>query len=224
MLDDDAVDAEQFVILHNFVTRKLTLFERCDQVWSSFLPGSSFYQPFPNVFDWGKTEEGALIPKGAPMGKEKCEEKFNELLNKIDGDISKSGKFSKNTFDAVVEMLKIGRIAFPGLVIRDPGLDLVVKGMLRACLMETIQEFISGKGQSSYLDDIWRELRQFDLIATNKDPKFIPRPMVTVYASGQTGNMIRLIDWTKEITDSASKRTVNGAVEIKIQTRSLVRT
>ena len=66
------------------------------------------------------------------MGEEKCEEKFTELLNRIDGDISKKGKFSKKTFDAVLEMLRMGRVAFPGLVIRDPGLDLVVKGLLRA--------------------------------------------------------------------------------------------
>ena len=221
-LDEGASELEHLIILHNFITRKVALFERCFQVWSSFLPGSSFYQAFPDVFDWGRLEEGAMVPKGAPMGEEKCEEKFKELITRIDGDISKKGKFSKKTFDAALEIIKIGRIAFPGRVIKDPGFDLVMKGLLRACLLETIQEFVSGKGQASYLDDIWNELRQFDLITVNKDPKFIPRPMVTVYTAGDTGEMVRLIDWTKKIEDSASEMTVNGAVEIKVQTRSLV--
>ena len=163
-----------------------------------------------------------MVPKGAPMGVDKCEEKFKELMERIDGDISKKGKFSKKTFDAVLETIRIGRIAFPGRVIKDPGFDLIMKGLLRACLLETVQEFVSGKGRASYMDDLWHELRQFDLITVNKDPRYIPRPMVTVYTAGDTGEMIKLIDWTKETEGGAEKKTVNGAVEIKIQTRSLV--
>ena len=119
-------------------------------------------------------------------------------------------------------MLRMGRVAFPGLVVRDPGLDLIVKGLLRACLMETIQDFKSGKGKSSYLEDIWRELRQFDLITVTRDPRYIPRPSVTVYTVGIPGDMIKLVNLTKIEEKGAPIVGVNGAVQIKIQTRALV--
>ena len=115
-LEEKSLEGEDMLLLYSFIAKNLTLYDRCLQIWLSYLPGSCFYQEFLAVFDWSDIEDGNFVPKGVPLNPQKCRDRFYEILDKMEFSALKLDKFNKETFDLVVEMLKIGKSAFPGLV------------------------------------------------------------------------------------------------------------
>ena len=223
VLPDNVVENEHLVILFSYITNNLALYDRCRCVWSSFMPSSTFYQHLPDIHDWAMYEDGTFIPKGAPMGRQQCTDMFERLLEKLDLDKARRTIFDENSFKAMIEILKLGKTSFPGLVVRQPELDLVMKGMLKACFVETVWRFMQGKGKSSMMEDIWRELRSFETISVAKDRRLLARPTVSVYVTTNEGQTVELVDLINDANGGAPVRSVNAAVMFRCQSRILVR-
>ena len=210
-------------MLYSFVAKNLTLYDRCLQIWLSYLPGSCFYQDFLTVFDWSDIEDGNFIPKGVPLSPQKCSDRFYEILDKMEFSALKLDKFNEKTFELVVEILKIGKSAFPGLVTRQPDLDLFVQAILKSALVETIDSFVRGRGKIMLLEQIWRELKEFGKLSIIRDPNLTPRPLTAVYTVEPTpGSSIQMLDLTYTAGEDGPKTRSKAAVKINIQTRSLV--
>ena len=223
-IEENIVEGEELLQLYSYVAANLALYDRCLQMWSSYLPGSCFYQDFTTVFDWGGIEDGNFIPKGVPLSPKKCRERFYEILEKMNISVLKGNKFDQITFEAVVEILKIGKSAFPGLVIRQPELDMFVKATLKSALIETIESYTQGKGKITVLEQIWRELKDFGKLSLIKNEKFAPRPLSAVYTAESTpGSAIQVLDLINVAVEGASRLTKKAAVRLNIQTRSMVR-
>ena len=223
LLEEKTVNGEEYLLLYNFVARNLALYDRCIQMWLSYLPGSCFYQNFPAVFDWGDIEDGSFIPKGVPLSPQKCRDRFYEILERMDVTTLVSANFDKKTYEAVVEILKIGKSAFPGLVIRQPDLDMIIQATLKSALIETISSYIQGKGKEALLDQIWRELKDFGKLSLIKNEKFAPRPLSAVYTVEPLfGSPIQILDLVDTSVEGAPKLTAKAAVRINIQTRAMV--
>ena len=222
-MDDGATENEYLIILFNHVTNCMALYDRCCNVWSAQLPASTFYQHYPNYHDWGSCEDGTFVPKGAPMDQNECDNKFEMLMSKIDINKANKAIFDEDSFKALVELLKIGKLACPGMVIRRPELDLMVKGILKACFIEAIRQYTSGKGQHSGLSDIWKELREFDQVTIKKDMRFQRRPSVSVHITESKPKQIVLVDSVNLARKGAPLRTINAAAKISFQSRILVR-
>ena len=62
-IEENTVEGEELVQLYSFAAGNLALYDRCLQIWTSYLPGSCFYQEFAAVFDWGGVEVGNFILK-----------------------------------------------------------------------------------------------------------------------------------------------------------------
>ena len=222
-LEENSLDGEDFLLLYNFVAGRLALYDRCLQVWLSYLPGSCFYQDFQAVFDWGNIDDGSFIPKGVPLSGKKCRERFYEILEKMDISSLNSAKFNKQTFEAVIEILKIGKSAFPGLVIRQPDLDMIIQATLKSILVETISTYARGQGKLNFLEEIWRELKDFANLSLVKNSKLAPRPLTAVYTVETThGSSIQVLDLFNTTASGAAKLTPSAAVRLNIQTRSMV--
>ena len=223
-IEENVVEGEELLQLYSFVAGNLALCDRCVQIWISYLPGSCFYQDFAAVFDWSEVEDGNFVPKGVPMSPRKCREKFDEIMERMDFSVLKGVTFDQKTFDAIVEILKIGKSAFPGLVIRHPELDLFIQATLKSALIETIESYIRGKGKMAFLEQIWRELKDFGKLSLIKNSKLVPRPLSAVYTVEPTpGSAIQMLDLINTATKGASKLTPKAAVKLTIQTRSMVR-
>ena len=192
------------------------------QVWLNFLPGSAFHQTFPQLYDWSLIEDGQFVPKGAPMSPRECKDRFENLIAKFDPNIINSNEFDKQIFMSVVELLKIGRAAFPGMIIDRTEVDMAVQWALKAGLMETIKSFIMGKGKEKYQEEIWRELKDFDVLTVIKIKGFAPRPTVAVYTTGKSGSMIQIHDLISRIGEKY-KKTPNAVAKIKLRARIMVR-
>ena len=217
------MDGEELLQLYSFTAGYSALYDRCLQMWLSYLPGSCFYQNFATVFDWGGIEDGGFIPKGVPLSPQKCKDKFYEILDRMEITVLNGAHFDQKTFDAVVEILKIGKSAFPGLVIRQPDLDMFVQATLKSALVETIESYTQGKGKTTYLDQIWRELKEFGKLSLIKDPKLAPRPLSAVYTVEPTSrSSIQMLDLINVTAEGAPKLTAKAAVRLNIQTRSMV--
>ena len=224
-IEENIVEGEELLQLYNHVAGNLALYDRCLQMWLSYLPGSCFYQDFVTAFDWGGIEDGNFIPKGVPLSPQKCKDRFYEILDRMDISTLKGTRFDQKTFEAVVEILKIGKSAFPGLVIRQPEVDLFVQATLKSTLVETIESYAQGKGKTTLLEQIWRELKDFGKLSLIKNEKLVPRPLSAVYTVEPTpGSSIQMLDLVNVATEGASKITPKAAVKFNIQTRSMVRT
>ena len=222
-MEDRSLEGEDMLLLYSYIAKNLTLYDRCLQVWLSFLPGSCFYQEFLAVFDWSEIEDGNFVPKGVPLNPQKCKDRFYEILDKMEFSALKLDKFNNQTFELVVEMLKIGKSAFPGLVIRQPDLDLFVQATLKSALIETIDSFVRGRGRIMLLEQLWRELRDFGKLSIIKDPKLAPRPLTAVYTVEPTpGSSIQMLDLVNISAEGGPKTTKKAAVRINLQTRSMV--
>ena len=156
------------------------------------------------------------------MGREQCYEMFQKLMDRLDLKKAKKTIFDENSFKALVEILKLGKTSFPGLVIRQPELDLVMKGTLKACFNEQVWRFVQGRGKSNFLEEIWRELRSFESISVARDGRLLARPSVSVCIV-DCGQLMELIDVTNKLKDGAPVKTLNAAVKIRCQSRVLVR-
>ena len=223
LLKDDSLNGEEYLLLYGHVTNSLALYDRCLQMWLSYLPGSCFYQEFLSVFDWGVVEDGNFIPKGVPLSPQKCRDRFYEILEKMEIDSLKSANYNKKIFEAVVEILKIGKSAFPGLVTRQPDLDMIVQATLKSVLIETISSYVKGKGKVYLLEQIWKELKDFGKLSIIKNDKLLPRPVTAVYTVETTiGSSILLMDLVNTTAEGASKLVSNAAVRFNIETRSMV--
>ena len=221
ILEDDVTENEHLMVLNEFVTKKMAFYERMLHVWLCYLPGSSFHQNFPKCYNWSLIEDGQFVPKGAPMTPEACKEKFDSLVAKLKLETLNSLQFDEQVYQAVVEILKIGKSAFPGMTINQPEVDLAVQWALKVGFFETIKSFISGKGEEKFQDDIWRELKDFDVLTVIKVKGFAPRPTVAVYTAGKSGSMIQTVDL--QYNGTGAVKTVTDAVaKIKLQTRIIV--
>ena len=123
----------------------------------------------------------------------------------------------------MLDMLKIGKLAFPGLVVRQQEIDIICKGILKACFIETVNQYVSGKGKSSLLDDLWNELKVFDIVTIEKDRRFGIRPAVSVAITAPSDNKyMELVDMNNEGREGAPVKTINAAIKINFQSRVLV--
>ena len=157
------------------------------------------------------------------MTPEACKEKFDSLVAKLKLEKLNSLQFDEQVYQTVVETLKVGKSAFPGMTINQPEVDLAVQWALKVGLLETIKSFVMGKGDEKFQDDIWRELKDFDVLTVIKVEGFVPRPTVAVYIAGKSGSMIQTVDLQHSGTGTM-KIVTDAIARIKLQARVIVST
>ena len=96
------------------------------------------------------------------------------------------------------------------------------KPVAAKCFIETISRFVKGKGKSHLLEDIWRELRCFDVIAMAKDGRFVVRPTSSVCCVKGERKLMEMMDARNMKKEGATTKTINAAVAIRFQNRVLV--
>ena len=139
----------------------MATYERAMQMWRSSLPSSPLYVRLPDTIDWTNIRDGDLYPKGVPLGKINCLDRFQTMKSKLETKWLRDLDFCSEQQQAVISLMRIGRNAFPGLLQRDSEIDLFIKNSLRTAVIEVIKLFIKGKGKYSYLDDLFREIKEF---------------------------------------------------------------
>ena len=160
-LDENSTKFEHINGIFAFTCEQTAVFERCLGLWNSFLPSSPLYTHLPDTIDWTSIEEGHLCPRGVPYGKKACVDKYNLIKSKFNTDNLRNSVFEKADLENLLSAIRLGGASFPGLLVKDNEMDVFMKSILKACLMESIHMFAKGKGKVSYLNDILRELKQF---------------------------------------------------------------
>ena len=157
-----------------YVIERNATYERALEFWNSFRADSPIYVQLPDTIDWSRIEDGELYPKGVPMGKTACHEKFVVMKNNLDTKWIKDFQFEQKHTEAMVNLLKIGKNAFPGLIQKDAEIDIFMKNALQSALLESIIQYIKGRGKLSALDDLYREISLFSSIRNkSSQPKSI---------------------------------------------------
>ena len=147
-----------------YVIERNATYERALEFWNSIRTDSPIYVRLPDTIDWSRIEDGELYPKGVPMGKNACNERFVVMKNNLDPKWIKDFHFEREHTEAMVNLLKIGKNAFPGLIQKDTEIDIFMKNALRSALLESIIQYVKGKGKLSALDDLYREIGMFSSI------------------------------------------------------------
>ena len=144
-----------------YITDQTATYERSIQLWKSSLPSSSQYVRLPDTIDWTDIRDGDLFPKGVPLGKINCIDRFQQMKTKLETSWLRDLEFRTEQQQAVINLLRIGRNAFPGLLQRDSEIDLFMKNALKSATLEAIKSFTKGLGKSPHLADLFREIKEF---------------------------------------------------------------
>ena len=147
-----------------FIIEKVATYERAMEFWKSIQPSSQMYSRLPETIDWSKIEDGELYPKGVPLGKLACLEKFQTMKGNLMPAWISDYQYHAEQQRALISLLRIGKNAFPGLIQNDAEIDVFIKNALQSALLESIIWFIKGKGKTSALDDLYREIGLFPSI------------------------------------------------------------
>ena len=147
-----------------YTVDKIATFERANLVWDSMTPSSHMYVRLPDTIDWSNVKEGDLYPKGVPLGRLACIEKFLAMRQNLKPEWIKDYQYVQEQQTAVINLLKMGKNVFPGLMQNDPEINIFLKNALRSALIESIKLFIKGRGRSPALDELFREIIQFPTI------------------------------------------------------------
>ena len=148
-----------------FTIDKVATYERAWEFWKSIQPDSTLYVELPETVDWSRIEEGELYPRGVPLGKPACLEKFQTLKSNLKPEWISNLQFFPEQQKALIDLLRIGKNAFPGLIQKDAEINVFMKNALQSALLESIICFVKGKGKISALDDLYREIGQFPSIS-----------------------------------------------------------
>ena len=161
MLPSNPAEYDYVDATFRYITDQMASYDRATQLWKSYLPSSQLYVKLPDTIDWTDIKEGDLFPKGVPLGKINCIDRFQSMKSRLETKWLKDLDFRKDQQQAVISLMRIGRNAFPGLLQRDPEIDLFIRNSLKSAVVETIKLFTKGLGRSPHLDDLFREIKEF---------------------------------------------------------------
>ena len=164
MISYNPTEYEHVEATVRYVVDCMSTYERANQVWESMLPRSTIYVRLPDTINWSNVKEGDLYPKGVPLGRVACAEKFLVLKNNLKPEWIKDYQFIQEQQTAIISLLKIGKNAFPGLIQNDPEINIFVKNAMRSAALECIKLYTKGRGRSPALDELFREIIQFPTI------------------------------------------------------------
>ena len=153
MLPSNPTEFDYVDATFRYVSDQMATYDRAVHLWMSYLPSSPLYVKLPDTIDWTNIKEGDLFPKGVPLGKINCIDRFQGMKSRLETKWLKDMSFQNDQ--------NIGRNAFPGLLQRDPEIDLFIRNCLRSAVLKAIKSFTKGLGRSPHLDDLFREIKEF---------------------------------------------------------------